>query len=421
MKTRWVWKPLAVILSATLFVSCSSNGTGQSQTTDNTQPQQQAKPPEPVTLKFMVGTTEENFNRLFRDHPLVKEKLPHVTLQYMNLNDWTKSITAGVIPDMINVTGETLYRTILDSKLDYDHTEIMTKYKFDMSRFEKEYLDMLRQMGDGKKLIALPDKVDYPYESAALMYNKSIFDRFAVPYPKDNMTWDEVLELAKKFNRQEGGVQYRGLVNVNLPNVLRSQLGLVYADRNDKVDLSAPQWAQLVKYVKDLADAQNNLDLVVNSSVNPFVKDQTTAMLAGVVVSAFSNIEEAEGKLDWDMVTLPRVWGSTEVTLPGSSGFYAITSTSKNKDAAAQLMQIIYDSNTAKTNIERPVISKRNIAAIKNKKRAIPVPGRYDSALLTIMNNKLIEMVKQNKDVNTVLREMTEEMQKRVDQDKPKK
>ncbi|MDF2724963.1 MAG: extracellular solute-binding protein family 1, partial [Paenibacillus sp.] len=301
------------------------------------------------------------------------------------------------------------------------HTEIMTKTKFDMNRFGKEYLDMLRLMGDGKKLIALPDKVDYPYESAALLYNKSIFDKFAVPYPKDNMTWDDVLELAKKFNRLEGGVQYRGLVNIGLPNVLRSQFGLQYTDRNDTVDLSAPQWAQMVKYVKDLAVAQDNLDLVVNANVNPFLKEQTAAMLAGVVTTAFSNIEESEGKVDWNMVTLPRIWGSQDVTLPGSSGFYAITSTSKNKEAAAQLLQAIYDSNTAKANIERPVLAKRNLAAIKDKKRAIPVAGRYDGALTTILNNKLLEMIKQNKDVNTVIREMTEEMQKRVDQDKPKK
>jgi multiple sugar transport system substrate-binding protein len=426
IQLKWGTTALACLVGASMLAACSSNSASSGSATqtadkDKGQTAAPAKPPEPVTLKFMVSTTEENFNRLFRDNPAIKEKLPHLTLQYMNINDWTNSITAGVIPDLINVTGEALYRTVIDSKLEYDHTEIMTKTKFDMNRFGKEYLDMLRLMGDGKKLIALPDKVDYPYESAALLYNKSIFDKFAVPYPKDNMTWDDVLELAKKFNRLEGGVQYRGLVNIGLPNVLRSQFGLQYTDRNDTVDLSAPQWAQMVKYVKDLAVAQDNLDLVVNANVNPFLKEQTAAMLAGVVTTAFSNIEESEGKVDWNMVTLPRIWGSQDVTLPGSSGFYAITSTSKNKEAAAQLLQAIYDSNTAKANIERPVLAKRNLAAIKDKKRAIPVAGRYDGALTTILNNKLLEMIKQNKDVNTVIREMTEEMQKRVDQDKPKK
>ncbi|WP_374017918.1 extracellular solute-binding protein [Paenibacillus thiaminolyticus] len=45
----------------------------------------------------------------------------------------------------------------------------------------------------------------------ALYYNKAIFDKFGVDYPRDGMTWDEIQDLAKQVTAERDGVKYRGL------------------------------------------------------------------------------------------------------------------------------------------------------------------------------------------------------------------
>ena len=44
-----------------------------------------------------------------------------------------------------------------------------------------------------------------------LFYNKEVFDLFGVPYPTDNMTWDDIIDLAKKTTGTRDGNQYVGL------------------------------------------------------------------------------------------------------------------------------------------------------------------------------------------------------------------
>lgn len=46
----------------------------------------------------------------------------------------------------------------------------------------------------------------------ALFYNKDIFDKFGVAYPKNGMIYEETLDLdlARRVTRSDGGVQYLG-------------------------------------------------------------------------------------------------------------------------------------------------------------------------------------------------------------------
>jgi multiple sugar transport system substrate-binding protein len=43
-----------------------------------------------------------------------------------------------------------------------------------------------------------------------MFYNKELFDRAGVPYPKDGWTLDDFLDKARKLTRQDAGVQYWG-------------------------------------------------------------------------------------------------------------------------------------------------------------------------------------------------------------------
>lgn len=76
-----------------------------------------------------------------------------------------------------------------------------------MSKFNPEALDSTKPYGAKGEQFLLPFTINF----YAFFYNKDVFDKLGVAYPKDSMTWDDVIELARKTTRNQDGVQYRGV------------------------------------------------------------------------------------------------------------------------------------------------------------------------------------------------------------------
>jgi multiple sugar transport system substrate-binding protein len=79
-------------------------------------------------------------------------------------------------------------------------------------------------------LYALPFSMNY----GMTIYNKDIFDKFGIPYPKDMMTWNEMLDLGKKLTKLEQGVQYVG-IDPGPIDQLKEQYSLPYV--NERQDM----------------------------------------------------------------------------------------------------------------------------------------------------------------------------------------
>lgn len=71
---------------------------------------------------------------------------------------------------------------------------------FDAENLLPGVVDLLKERGGGR-LYGLANT----FESKALYYNKRLFDRYGVSYPQEGMSWDEILQLAKKFASGEKG------------------------------------------------------------------------------------------------------------------------------------------------------------------------------------------------------------------------
>jgi hypothetical protein len=149
------------------------------------------------------------------------------------------------------------------------------------------------------------------------------------------------------------------------------------------------------------------------------MKDRNVAMMIGNVNSIIVQAPELEGDLNWDLVTLPHFAGQP-VVLPSASGFFAITSKSEHKDLTMQVLSILLEENSDRVVYENPAAMKRNMGAIKNQKVSLDVPSRYEALFDSILVKKIQEMVSKDKDVNTTLRELQEELQKSLDQQKGK-
>src|SRR5690606_36937033 len=107
---------------------------------------------------------------------------------------------SGQLLDMVITNNDTL-KDFQTHDMLYDITDELKAINFDMSRLE-DYAPILGTY-DGK-LVSLPLSI----QVSVLFYNKDIFDRFAVDYPRDGMTWEEVKDLAKDLTKFDEGVQY---------------------------------------------------------------------------------------------------------------------------------------------------------------------------------------------------------------------
>ncbi|MCC2685173.1 MAG: family 1 extracellular solute-binding protein, partial [Paenibacillaceae bacterium] len=202
-----------IALSIVLFAAgCGSGGTSSTGTgSDSGGADQKAtvkENTEPVTLTLFMNNliSDADLQRELFD-PL-KKKYPYITVKpTMNggentIENW---VTAGNPPDLFNYYVGNL-GVLIQLGLVEDITPMAKQNNIDLSRFQPVMLDSVRAASDKGELYGLPRYSN----TVALYYNKDIFDKFGVAYPKDGLTWDQAIDVAKKVSREDGGVKYRG-------------------------------------------------------------------------------------------------------------------------------------------------------------------------------------------------------------------
>ena len=227
----------AIILIVMLLtiVACSNTNNASPEPSQPAQPAQPAQPevaePEvfqPVTLKVVRPPFLANqFDNIFV--PLVQEKYPHITFDIHNaaLHNPTQveqMIAGGFRPDLV-LNAITLTDHSVNIGFTEDMSPLIEKFNVDLSIFDEQGFDTIRTYSQRDEIFALPFMIG----AQALIYNKDIFDKFAVGYPKDGMTWDDVVDLAAKVTGAKDGVNYIGLHPEGLFRAA-SQLSLPFAD-----------------------------------------------------------------------------------------------------------------------------------------------------------------------------------------------
>ncbi|WP_158606615.1 extracellular solute-binding protein [Paenibacillus ginsengarvi] len=399
---------------------------------DSTKPADAAKAAvnnQPVTVKIAVhsGIVNDNDLKRFFIDP-VKQKYPHITIERINVADKGMSlnelVAAGSIPDMvINYPYNLTDLTKLG--IDYNMDELIKKNGIDLNRISPEYLESIKTVTGFNYYTGLP----MTNNTFALFYNKDIFDRFGVPYPKDGMTWDDAREIAVKLTRNDKGTQYYGLFP---DNVYRGayQASLPFVDlKNNKSVFQTDEWKNLFQLWYSLYKMPG-ADIMPKemNTVNGFKTGQI-AMFSGYSGQIPDLL--AMKDLKWDIVTYP-----TNKVAPGvgqrvDSPMMSVTNASKVKDAAMQVISVLL-SDEIQTEMTKnlqssvlkdpkinaqfgkatPELSSKNVAAFTKLKVAVLKPFGFVpvGSAAGIPINAFTEMLYNNKDVNTALREADEKM-----------
>ncbi|RKN84985.1 ABC transporter substrate-binding protein [Paenibacillus ginsengarvi] len=429
---------MATVMTAAALGCSSQGGEGAkaSATPGTVKANEPAKPLEPVTLKVLAPDSylpAGDFQALITDP--VKKKYPHLTVEKVtgNLADFVAS--RQQLDFWVSYNGE--LSNHLDEGIYTDINPLAKKFNFDLSKFDQGALDVIRQYSANGELIALP----YAENVIGLYYNKDIFDKFGVPYPKDGMTWDEAIELSRKLSRQDGGVNYYGLQSTELS--LIAQKSLPYIDyKTNNVLVNSEPYKKAFELGQTLFSVPNNPYLgSYQTMYDRFMKDKTVAMLAPQG-NLFSQLKDIPN-LNWDIVQKPYYKDN-----PNISGWYNIhlmipTKMSKYPDDQMRVLEVLFSDEvqtvmakkTARKSTlkdpkyiqmfgeEMPELKGKNITGMfKGKSGPAPGLSRHYSKATTLMEAEFTKVAKNEKDVNTALRDLEDQIKQYIaTQENPKK
>ncbi|MDB5084675.1 MAG: transporter substrate-binding protein [Bacilli bacterium] len=417
-----------VLLLALLIAGCGSTTTA---TTDKSSgvPQEDTTP---ITLTIGGPITADKFNSMVGD--MLQKRFPYITFTFVftgyNNEKIQDMVAASQAPDILISYNPADVQGWSDLGLTTDLNPLVSKYKIDLSRYDQPFIQNILNVAPAQhnELFALPY---YGYR-LVLFYNKDIFDKYGVAYPKDNMTWPQVIDLAKQVTKNDGSTQYRGLQMDSFGRSARQYPLLALDPKTDKPIVTNDQWVHFFQIYKSSYDIPGNLDPShIDNDTNSFLKDKTLAMWAYGTDHWDAFQGGVDNGLHWDMVSWPSF-----PDIPGQGPAYGgqilgITSSSQHKDQAFRVISYI-GSDEVQTHLARvgyaPSISSstvhqqygadmqllqgKNIGALFGNKPAVNPKeiSRYDSLASSTLNKHVLDIVSGKKDINTALREAADDI-----------
>lgn len=429
---------LVVILSLGLVLTaCNTNNNddGQNNTNDNN-----AEEPtnndegEEVTLTVGGGLWKDVLIEF------VEAEFPNVTLEYSEIdlgwpldrNKIQEYIAAGTVPDLINFGNPSDIPAFAEFELIMPLNDFLEKTDFDLNRLEPELVPTIQSYGQDDLIYMMP--VDLA--TWVLAYNIDVFDQLGIDYPVDNMSWDEVIDLARDLTVEEGGIQYRGL-HPGPHHQLIQQTGFTYIDpeTNEPLYEGSEEIRQVIEIYQDIIGITGNfpeedaydyfLDLGHLFGGRLAMQPQWNSV-------TYQISKEEETGLNWDQVTWPVLGGDYEATGPNAEGqMVGISPHSDHIELAEDILTYLlsdeFQSDYARNQGKAPVLidekvvaeiannelildSPKNVEALtllpykKNVQKRSPYQGYVEEAFLEGME-KIIE---EDIDINSALRFMQE-------------
>ncbi|MNJ49685.1 Bacterial extracellular solute-binding protein [compost metagenome] len=184
----------------------------------------------------------------------------------------------------------------------------MNQDKYDLTTYSEGVLDSLKEMGQGK-LYGLS-----PYiRMQAIVYNADLFKKHGVDLPRDGMTWQEILDTARRFptdgsdNERIYGFGLRdGLTLSALANGIAVTEGLAaYNGNTGQVTMNTDSWKETYKLALDAISSKSVHEKTEGGHANgpmsmedyiatqPFLMGRTAMTMANIsLVDDINNLED---------------------------------------------------------------------------------------------------------------------------------
>ncbi|TVY05695.1 ABC transporter substrate-binding protein [Paenibacillus cremeus] len=429
-----------MLLAGAVLSGCSSTkpeagAGGAAAPTDSASQAANMKPVE-LSIYHNGGIPEDQFQAQYGDY--IRKKLPNVTVKFIpkdknvNLGEMISSgsMKIDIFIDSIGQIG--LKGSLLDIGLNQDISDLVKKHNVDLSRFEPTTIDAVKVMGG---LYGLP----ISNSALVLMYNKDIFDKFGVPYPKDGMTWDQLAELSAKLTRTDGGTPYVGY-STSINHFIRlNPLSLADVDAKTKTAaLDNDNWRKLIqetmlKPMQAEGYRQVLTDLSKQWYKVPYIDEFSKARNVGMFSFLYGDNAWAKD-MNWDVVSLPTFKDNPKQGSQSYPSYMFITSTSEHKDEALEVAKLFitdeYQTQLSKSggitilknDAIKQVFGQDTQMKDKNIKNAVfynnfapaAPKTKYDTYVEDAVKAQVSNMLLGKTDLNTALRTAEEDVSKKI-------
>ncbi|MCC2685458.1 MAG: family 1 extracellular solute-binding protein [Paenibacillaceae bacterium] len=395
----------------------------------------------PITLRMFQccqGITDDQFQNLIAGP--VKGKFPNITIELVpQSKDVTAEslIAANDFPDLI-YTNYTEVPYFKELGLGFDLTDFIKKNNFDLNLFDPIATDAIKSFSDKGTTMAIPWSIGV---GTLFFYNKDIFDKFGVTYPKDGMTWEDAIELGRKVSAPVDGISYQAL----FPSALigfASSLGPTYIDpQTGFAKITTDKWKTAFDLLKRIDEIPGNHNL--KNTGDLFFKDRTLAMNAAGGTGALANLQEihdAGDNFNWDLVALPNFKEAPGIGARLGMAILMISSTSTMKEEAFQVMRYLSSEevqrkaamNGKRASLRDPELQKvygkdfsslngKHVSSIFYNKYAPQYPyTEYNDIVTKQLNAAINNVITKQVDANTALREAEEAANRAIAAEKGK-
>jgi len=438
----------ALVVTASLAAACSKTDEKPAETASPSKVSDGIDQPTTLTFYNIARDSEAQFNDTMGD--AIRKKFPNLTIHYVERGadkgtDLSSYLPSGEPIDIIWGSIGSWPGAVPAYELGYDMTDLIKKYNVDLSRVEPSLIEAMKQMSGGNQLWGVP----IFNSSNVIVYNKDIFDKFGVPYPKDGMTYDDLHSLALKLNREADGVQYTGysastsytiLMNPYSVPMIDPKTGRSTYDTDSRwpkiIETEMMQFARESAYQ---AVAQQYRKKITPLTADQFLKDKVLAMtIAGPLWPIV--LKDQLKEMNWNFVAMP-----TFPDLPGVGDqsyptYMSIPSISKNKDAAMKVIKYLVSDE-----FQLDTSKKGNMTVLTNKEiqKAMGQDGFFkginygaffynkfapianDDRNLATKTKALYaidydSLMNGSKDINTMLRDAAEKVNKAIEAENSK-
>lgn len=432
----------SVLLMSLIASACSSTGGDKSPADESAgktnQPVQKKEPAE-IVFYSLAGDQEAAFNLKYGDD--LRKKFPDYTFKFIQNKEGARIPDLLATKERIDIIYhffEDILTALTQNGIQFEMSDLAKKHNIDVGKLDQAIIQGFRNSSEGK-LYVLP----IHNATQVLYYNKDLFNKFGVGFPKDGMTWSELTDLAKKLTRSDGGVQYFGFAGY-VPYLLKTNpFSEPYLDpKTGKPTFEKDAWKKVVQenMINPVSDAGYLEWIQKNKRLPNRINFHDTLEVA--ILHFHSDLAQALpeqfGKLNWDYAALPTFKEMPGIGAQPSPQSMAITSQAANKDAAMEVLQFLTSAEYQKMLARRgkiPVLTEvMNDAAVQktfgqdtpfkdknwgaffyNKSAQLaprtPYEGIVERVYEKVMNKTLID----KQDLNTALRELNEEANKTVE------
>ncbi|QNU26215.1 ABC transporter substrate-binding protein [Geobacillus zalihae] len=219
-------------------------------------------------------------------------------------------------------------------------------------------------------------------------YNKDLFDKAGVPYPKDDWTWEDFLEAAKKLTKVENGkiVQF-GIENFYTNELLVENGGGFVSPDGKKVIIDSPESIEAIQFGRDLIHKYHVQPTSAQSQgmTNMFLAGKAAMRLLGPWDWADT---AKNANFRWDVVPMPA--GKAGNVAAASYLPIGISKGTKHPEEAWKLLKFLTygkGQDLQLNTISAVSVMKRNVDKIESMKNA---PENAKSLAKTLKEGKTV-------------------------------